>query len=192
MTTIESRPLWFLAFLAMSFGLAGCDAPLAPVADLQNPTVARSAQPPEHARAGIPIHTTVVAELATIGACTADPDAARLTLVGSGQAAGLGPYELEYSYCPTAVGVIDLAVILRTRAGELWMVGNDEPGQIVPSDHPDFDVEAHATWRIIGGTQKFEGASGELQADLFAELPATPTSLAITTMLSGTIGMAAG
>lgn len=190
MTTIESRPLWFVAPLAISFVLAGCDAPLATEAGPGSPTVEYSAHPPEHAPAGIPVQTTVVAELISVGPCTADPTAPRLTLVGSGQAAGLGPYELEYSYCPTAAGVIDVAIVLRTMAGELWMVLDDEPGQIVPSDDPDFDVESHGTWRITGGTQQFEGASGELQADLYAKLPATPTSLAITTILSGTIQMA--
>ena len=193
MTTIESRPFWLLAPLAISLLLVGCDVPLEPEAGPQSPTAAYAVHPPEHAPAGIPIHTTVVAELTSIGACASDPGAARLTLVGSGRSAGLGPFELEYSYCPTAVGVIDLAVVLRTRAGELWMTAaDDEPGQVVPSDHPDFDIEAHALWRITGGTQKFEDASGELQAALFAKLPETPTSLAITTMLTGTIQMTSG
>lgn len=189
MFTIGLRNRWPLAPVAFVIALAGCDAPVEPQLGPEGSTPTAVAHRAAHDRAGIPVHTTVVADLVTIGPCAADPAAARLTLAGAGRTAGLGPYELEYSYCPTSAGVIDVKVVLRTPAGELRMVGDEEPGAVVPSDHPDFDIEAHGTWRITDGTRKFEHASGDLQVDLFASLPQDPLSLAITTILSGTIQM---
>lgn len=186
MLMAERRRLWAAAPLAFLVALSGCDTPLASEAVPVDPDALAAAS--QHAQAGIPISATAVARVVAIEACAADPDAPRLTLQGSSRAPGLGPYQLEYSYCVREVGVTDLAVVLRTPAGELRMVALEEPGTVIPSDHPDYDVEAHAVWRITEGTGKFRRAGGDLQADLFA---VTTPSLAITTILTGTIRMGA-
>lgn len=187
MRPLHPPRLRYLATLALIAGIPACDMPLAPDVSADDPVFVSGADAAALGQAGIPISTSVLAEVVSIGPCASGP-MPRLTLSGAGVAAGFGPFELEYGYCvPTFT---DWKIVLRTPAGELRMVRLGGTG-VIPSDHPDFEVEAHDTWRIDSGTGKFRHASGDLQADFFANPPGNPAELVITTILSGIIELGA-
>lgn len=188
MRTLQPVHFHCLATLALVAGIAACEAPVAPGQPSANLSPDATANTAASGEAGIPISARVVAQIVSVGQCASDAELGRLTLVGNGLAAGLGPFELEYGYCvPTFT---DWSIVLRTRAGELRMLPLGGTG-VIPSEHPDFDIEAHDTWKIVEGTRKFSNASGEIRADSFANLTENGQLVdgQITTLLSGTIEM---
>lgn len=187
MRTLQPVHFHCLAILALIAPAAACEAPVAPDQRSEDFAPLAAAHRAASGEAGIRISARVVVQIVSVGQCASDAQLGRLTLVGTGLAAGLGPFELEYAYCvPTAT---DWSIVLRTRAGELMMVPLGTGTGVIPSDHPDFDIEAHDTWKIVAGTRKFSHASGELQADFYANLTEDGQLAdgAITTLLSGTI-----
>ncbi|HUE97007.1 MAG TPA: hypothetical protein VMN39_10125 [Longimicrobiaceae bacterium] len=178
-----------VATLALIAGVAACEAPVAPEDPPEALAVVAAAHRAAAGEAGIPITVNTVARIVSIEQCASDAERGRLTLVGTGRAAGLGPFELEYGYC-VPPPFTDWSIVLRTRAGELRFLPLGGTGAI-PSDHPDFDIEAHDIWKIVDGTGKFRDASGELQADFYANLTEDGRLVdgAITTLLSGTISL---
>lgn len=96
----------------------------------------------------------------------------RSTQKGSGEATHLGRFSTTVTFCINLADLLDdgqltegeslpygpsEGALVAANGDELWVVSS---GEVVPSDHPDFDLEFTNPFEFTGGTGRFEGASG--------------------------------
>ena len=80
---------------------------------------------------------------------------------GEGIAMGMGDFETRIDFCVnfTTLEYIDgQGKLIFNNGDELWITVS---GQILPSDDPNYDLMFKDPFQIVGGTGRFEGATGE-------------------------------
>ena len=161
-----------LAFSALA-ALAGCDGPVSP--EGENASLSPAAPVEAAAAVAVPFEarfftdgkgvTEVVSECGTAPILLNTQD-------GAGQATHLGQFSTVLTFCmdmtAAADGIIEEGESLPydNGGGSFITVNGDAlhieiSGVVVPSDHPDFDLEFQDTFYFVGGTGRFEGATGE-------------------------------
>lgn len=122
----------------------------------------------------------------SIGGAESDPSCgddfprfSKNTQDGDGEATHLGRFSFHATFCQDIADVLDdgqlteeesvpywngIATLTAANGDELWIT---VAGAIVLSDHPDYDVEFHDPFEFVGGTGRFEGASGNGVTDSY-------------------------
>lgn len=121
----------------------------------------------------------------SIGGAESDPSCgdfprfSKNTQDGDGEATHLGRFSFHATFCQDIADVLDdgqltegesvpywngVATLTAANGDELWIT---VAGAIVLSDHPDYDVEFHDPFEFVGGTGRFEGASGNGVTDSY-------------------------
>lgn len=92
---------------------------------------------------------------------------------GFGEATHLGRFSTRVTFCINMADLLDdgqltgseslpfgssEGSLIAANGDELWVLSS--PGEVVPSDHPDFDFQFTIRFEVSGGTGRFEGASG--------------------------------
>lgn len=134
--------------------------------------------------------TTDLAGLAPDAACGPGPFVFRNTQVGSGQATHLGRFQAQFTFCVDAADLFDdispgelvgdESIPYWDGAGTLTAANGDElwiavAGEIVPSSDPEFDFEFSDPFTIVGGSGRFEGATGGGTTRSFVDATADPS-----------------
>lgn len=168
---------------------AGCDGPISPdVGD-----VALSTVTPAAARLDgfvmTPFQSDFFTDLAGLAPDPACGDLPRMLniQVGEGRATHLGRFTIHITFCVDVTDVLDDGQLTGTESlpydngfGTLVAANGDElyieiSGAVLPSGHPDFDLEFHDSFQFTGGTGRFAGATGQGMTDSFVDQAAGRT-----------------
>lgn len=167
--------------------LGGCDAPLGPEAG--DPPTVSSVVAAGRSAVSVPFKArlfTAGEGLAPDASCGAPPRLLN-TQVGEGVATHLGRFSVRITFCMDVTDFLDDLQLTEGESlpydngiGTLVAANGDElyleiSGEVVPSAHPDFDLEFHDRFRFTGGTGRFSGASGEGTTDSFVDQEADRT-----------------
>lgn len=161
---------------ALALALLGgaCDDPLSPGLPGAHPDAAVS---PSHAADGsvtVPFEARFFTDLVSIApdaSCGAPPRLLN-TQEGYGEATHLGRFSVRITFCFDPSELLDDGRLTEGESlpydngvGTLTAANGDElriaiAGAVLPSGHPDFDFEFSDPFGLVGGTGRFEGATG--------------------------------
>ena len=98
------------------------------------------------------------------GYCTKDPYLGFNYQVGAGQGTHLGDFTVTFEFCEDGFNYNNVRGVLTAANGDKLYVGSinqDEPaGTVIPFEHPFYEAYFQDPFYFIGGTGRFEGASG--------------------------------
>ncbi|HMB92097.1 MAG TPA: hypothetical protein VKP65_14690 [Rhodothermales bacterium] len=112
--------------------------------------------------------------------CGAFPPILKNIQDGFGEATHLGRFAFHVTFCQDITDLLDgeltegesvpywnaVGTMTAANGDELWITGS---GAILPSDHPDYDFEFNDPFEFVGGTGRFEGASGDVVTHSFVD-----------------------
>lgn len=160
-----------LALVLMS---GACDGPLSPAPPGSPADAAISASRAADGTVTAPFEASFHTDLVSIApdaSCGAPPRLLN-TQEGFGEATHLGRFSVRITFCFDPSELLDDGQLTEGESlpydngiGTLVAANGDElhitiAGAVLPSDHPDFDFEFADPFAIVGGTGRFEGASG--------------------------------
>ncbi|MDR8390806.1 hypothetical protein NC796_06640 [Aliifodinibius sp. S!AR15-10] len=119
-------------------------------------------------------------------ACDTPPFTAYNVQDGSGEATHLGRFTTHITFCgditellpgDDSPGVLEPGESLPYDSGVGSFIASNgdklyftASGEVLPSDHPDYDFEFHDVFIFTGGTGRFAGAKGRGMMDSFVDL----------------------
>lgn len=152
-----------------------CDAPLSPVAaGSETPSQFSAALGRAGSAVTVPFEARFFTDLVSIApdASCGGPPMLLNTQEGFGEATHLGRFSVLITFCIDPSELLDDGQLspgeslpYENGLGTLTAANGDRlfitiAGAVLPSDHPDFDFEFSDPFEIVGGTGRFDGATG--------------------------------
>jgi hypothetical protein len=171
---------------ALLLAVGACDTATAPAPDASLLAVEGA---PAHVVLETPFQARAYTDLAGLAPdpLCGDPPRFLNTQVGAGEATHLGRFTVHITFCVDATDLLDDGMLTEGESvpydngfGVLVAANGDElymaiAGAVLPSDDPAFDFEFHDPFTFVGGTGRFEGATGEGMTDSFVDQAADRT-----------------
>jgi len=107
------------------------------------------------------------------GVCTEEPYTAFNYQVGEGTATHLGACDVTIHFCGSGFDYTNgFGVFVAADGDELWfnVPSEGEIGHIIPFDDPFYELYFQDPFEFVGGTGRFEGASGSGMTNSFVNL----------------------
>lgn len=175
--------------IVFSLALAACDAPMGPEADAALfPVVdARFGYSDATVSKSFRAHMfTLLQGMVPSPECGDFPRLLN-TQIGEGEATHLGRVSVVITFCVDVTDVLDDGTLTEGESlpydngfGTLTAANGDMlyleiSGAVLPSDHPDYDLEFKDAFQFTGGTGRFAGATGEGLTASFVDQSANRT-----------------
>lgn len=160
--------------IVLSLAITACDVPVGPEVDVAPLPVANARLGHGDATVSKPFRAHMFTRLEGV---VPDPECGgfpRLlnTQIGEGEATHLGRFSAVITFCVDLTDVLDgmftagESLPYENGFGTLTAANGDVlyleiSGAVLPSDHPDYDLEFQDPFHFTGGTGRFAGATGE-------------------------------
>jgi hypothetical protein len=121
---------------------------------------------------------TVLAGVMPDESCGSEPGVFLNIQEGTGEGTHLGRFSVRITFCmdvtnfPTVPYWNGVGTFTGANGDQLFITIE---GTVLPSDHPDFDLEFSDPFDFVGGTGRFSGASGGGITNSFVDLQVSPS-----------------